>query len=363
MMVRPMNLQRFSTERTEAPTRRRRTEARQRGQVATSRDASAAIASLGLFVALAVTGRGALATVAASMATTLAKLPHGSLTISAASSLGQRVVIWPLLGVLVPVAVLVAVGTLVVGLVQTGFAFTARGLTPDLNRLNPLQGAQRLLSRRSLLELGKAVLKIVVIGVAAYSALAGAWPQIFLLPAGDVGSDVGFLFNLGLAIGLRAGAAGLVLAAVDVILSRRQYEQSLRMTKEEVRREHREHEGLPELKRRIRQAQRRLSRRRMMSEVPRADVVVTNPTHYAVALGYDAERMAAPQVLAKGQGIVAQRIRAVALEHHVAVLERPALARSLFFGVEVGEWIPAALYQAVAEVLAFVYRQREGVGS
>lgn len=359
-MSRPMNLQRFSAERTEAPTRRRRTEARQRGQVATSRDASAAVASLGLFVALAVTGRGAMMTVAQSMAQTLASLPHATLTISSAESLGQRVVIEPLLQVLVPVAVVVLVGTLAVGLVQTGFAFTAQGLTPDFNRVNPLQGMQRLLSRRSFLELGKSVLKILVIGVSAYSALAGAWPRIFLLPAGSAGTDVSFLFGLGLSIGLRAGAAGLVLAALDVVLSRRQYEQSLRMTKDEVRREHREHEGLPELKRRIRQAQRRLSRRRMMAEVPRADVVVTNPTHYAVALGYQAERMAAPQVLAKGQGIVAQRIRDIARESGVTVLERPALARSLYFGVEVGEWIPAALYQAVAEVLAFVYRQREG---
>jgi flagellar biosynthetic protein FlhB len=267
----------------------------------------------------------------------------------------------------VHIGVLVApivIGFLVIGLaagyLQVGFMFSPKAMQPTFEKMNPLNGMKKiLLSRRSVVELAKSIIKIVVVGMVAYGGLQDVLAEAPTLVDSDPAGLLGFIGQAGFSIGLRTGLAFLVLAAVDYFYQRFEFEKEMRMSKEEVKEETKSTEGDPQVKSRVRGIQRRIAYRRMMQDVPRADVVVTNPTHLAVAIRYDVEKMNAPTVVAKGADLVALKIKEIALAHRIPVVEDRPLAQALYRSVEVGGQIPEKLFQAVAQLLAYIYRLRQ----
>ena len=343
-------------EKTEAASPRRLEKAREEGQIARSRE-------LGTFLLLAA-GTGALWLGGGMLYRGLAGVLRnglgfdarvgrdaGIMVAQAVDGAGQALLLMlPVFGVLAVVAVL---GSVLLG----GFVFSSKPLQPDLSKLSPLAGLKRMVSAQTVVELAKAIAKALLVGGVAVAVIAGHRDDMLaLMHAAPTEA-------LARALALVALCAALIVASLAVIVLLDapwqiwSHLKKLRMSKEDVRQEHKESEGDPHIKARIRQQQRAMARRRMMAEVPRADVVVTNPTHYAVALRY-AEGQAAPRVVAKGAGLVAARIRALAAEHRVPLLQAPPLARALHQHVELGQEIPAALYTAVAEVLAWVFQLR-----
>ncbi|PWC14293.1 flagellar biosynthesis protein FlhB [Brenneria roseae subsp. americana] len=239
-----------------------------------------------------------------------------------------------------------------------GLLFSTKSFKFDLTKLNPLTGLKRIFSSQALAELFKGILKSSMVGGITGWFLWHNWPQLLHLISEPPVTALGDALNLISVCGLFILMGLIPMVTFDVFWQIWSHIKKLRMTKQEIRDEHKEHEGDPHVKGRIRQQQRAMAQRRMMSDVPKADVIVTNPTHYAVALKYDEKKMNAPKVLAKGAGEIALRIREIAAEHRVPVLEAPPLARALYRYSEVGKHIPADLYAAVAEVLAWVYQLR-----
>lgn len=346
-------------EKTEPASERRLQQARDDGQVPRSREL-AACASL-------LAGGLLLWTMGSSLESSLSLMLRDSLSFPrefafepslllahGRSSLLQ--VMWALL----PFAAIVLAVSIAAPLLVGGWLFSPNAFLPKFDRLDPVSGIARLFSLDSLAELGKALLKTVLVGSAAWFVVRSQYESLFALASVPAGAGDGTLGRvLFLAFAAMAGVLALI-AAADVPWQRWQFAKRLMMTREEVRQEHKEQEGNPEIKGRIRAQQREMARRRMMAEVPKADVVVTNPTHYAVALKYSESRDAAPIVLAKGADDIAQKIREIAAEHGIALLEAPPLARALYRHVEPGEAIPERLYTAVAQVLAYVFRLRAG---
>lgn len=239
-----------------------------------------------------------------------------------------------------------------------GWIFSGKALTPKFNRLNPLRGLGNMVSKNTLVELIKSVIKALIVGAVAYVVVVNDMDPILSLSSQPLDMAISQVNDLMLMGFLSIVGALVLIAAIDVPYQLYQYANKLKMTKEEVRQEAKELEGNPEIKARIRQQQREMARRRMMSEIPKADVVITNPTHYAVAIKYKDDAMRAPIVVAKGTDAIALKIREIASEHHVMTLESPKLARALYAHTELGDEIPEALYAAVAEVLAYVFQMR-----
>jgi flagellar biosynthetic protein FlhB len=243
----------------------------------------------------------------------------------------------------------------------SGWVFSTKAFEPNFGKLNPISGLTRMFSWQSLAELFKAALKGgLIAGVAGWMI----WRQrddILSLAAEPLDSAMAHFGQITLLTFLAAAAAYALVVVMDVPFQLWNYQRQMRMTKEEVRQEHKEMEGDPQIKARIRSMQREVARRRMMQEVPKADVVVTNPMHFAVAMKYDEKNMAAPQVIAKGSQLVAERIKEIAREHKVPVVEAPPLARALHRHVEVGDTIPGTLFTAVAQVLAYVYQLNQSM--
>lgn len=345
-----------SGERTEQPTAKRREDARRKGQVAKSADLTAAMFLLSALGASSLAGGRLVADALDAVRGGLGAASRPDLTPTAAlamffaTSATIARLAWPF--VLIPAAV--ALGT---QLVQTRMATSWEALAPQWRRVDPRHGLARLLGGTGLVEALKTVVKLAVLGGVAYVTLRAEWPLLLALRPGaamlvDIGKVVGDLW-------LRVGLAYLALAALDYGHKWWQQHKSLRMTREEVREENKELEGNPLLRSRIRALHRQQATRRMMAETKRADVVLRNPVHVAVALRYDGGQMRAPRVVAKGARLMARRIVDVAVRHGVPVIENPPLARSLFRLVAVGQEIPRELYRLVAEVLAHVYSLRD----
>lgn len=344
-------------EKTEPASGRRLEQARERGQVARSPE----LATLTVLLA----GGGGLMAIGSGLAHSLESLMRDSLTLDRADAfepaqMVQRLfesTVGALLGIS-PLFLLVIVVALLTPMLVSGWLFTFDGLQPNFGRLNPLSGLARIFSLRGLVEMGKAVLKTLLVGGVAAWVVWSERAEIFSLSSEALEPAVAHLANLlGRTFLIVSGAFALIVA-IDVPYQIWDHRRQLRMTKEEVRQEFKETEGNPQIKARIRSLQREAARRRMMAEVPKADVIVTNPTHYAVALRYRDDAMRAPRVVAKGALLLAERIVELGEAAGVPMLRAPALARALFAHAEIGRDIPAALYTAVAEVLAWVYQLR-----
>ncbi len=349
------NLQVFAEEKREAPTPRRRMLARQRGQVFQSSDFISAISLLAGVAAVRLTLPG-IARDLASFAQRIWGFPAAAdITVGDVRSLAVTCAV--LAG---KALALVAGAVLAAGLgatvAQTGAVFTAEPLAPKLERLNPVAGVQRLFSRRAALEVLKSSFKVAIVGYIAWASVRGDWEDLARLSMVDPMEAAGRVGGFSAAMFNRACVGLLVLGVADLGYQWWEHEMSLRMTRQELKEEIKETEGRPEIKARIRSIQRQMAMRRMIHEVKKADIVVTNPTHYAVALKYEPRKMAAPVVVAKGVDLIAQRIRREAEKHGVTVVRNQSLAQALYRMVDIGRAIPPELYQAVAEVLAFVYR-------
>jgi flagellar biosynthetic protein FlhB len=344
-------------ERTEQASARRLQEARERGQIPRSQELGNFATMIGGSVVLLVLGQALVARLAQMMhrdlsfnATSLAE-PDSMLSSLAADSIAALLILAPIFGVLVALVLLAAIAL-------GGWNFSPRALTPDFSRLSPLAGLQRLFGLRGVSELVKALLKCLVVGGVCAAVCGGLYHDVLALGHMAAKAAIGRAASLlcGAFVCLCASLA--VIAVIDVPLQLFQFNRSMRMTRQELRDEAKETDGRPETKRRIRQLQQQMARRRMMHKVPTADVVIVNPTHFAVALKYDANHMRAPRVLAKGVDLVALNIRRIAAEHRVPVFEAPKLARALYRSTDIDREIPAGLYMAVAQVLSYVFRVR-----
>jgi flagellar biosynthesis protein FlhB len=342
-------------EKTEAPTPRRRQEAREQGQIARSQDLSSAALLVGAMVLLKAFGDRVVGALRALMAEGLSSRTLGEGNPGAAMDPFRS----PLVEVaksLSPLLVGVALLVVAVNLAQVGWAFNPKRLQPNLGALNPFKGIGKVFGKgRSPVQAVMGAFKLGVVVMVAYSALHGRLAEVVMA------QELGYLQILGMgaglvySIGLRVGVALLVLAILDYAWQRWRLETQLKMSKQEVKEEMRRMEGDPRIKQRRRQIAMQIAHQRLKKDVPTADVIVTNPTEFAVALKYDAGAMHAPRVIAKGQGLSAKRIREIAIASGVPILERKPLARALFKLVEVGQEIPEQFYSAVAEILAYVY--------
>ncbi|NLH50058.1 MAG: flagellar biosynthesis protein FlhB [Myxococcales bacterium] len=341
-------------EKTEPATGRKRDKARDEGQVAQTQELPSALvlaASLLVFSA----GAGWLW----EHFQDLFRLPFtwiGQMELTGASFKQMAVI----LGIKLVVVIAPVLGTVVLAgvgasVAQTGILIAKEAMTPKIERLDPLQGFKRFVSIRSLVDLVKNIAKIFVLGYVVYSTLRAHGGEILNLMNQPGPQVFALLMALIFKLFLRASIVLVVLAVLDYAFQRYEWERQLKMTKQEVIDEMKQSEGDPKIKARIRAMQREVAMRRMMQQVPKADVVITNPTHVAVALRYESPKYPAPRVVAKGKGFVAQRIRETARSHGVPVLERPELARLLYATVKLDRMIPEQLYQAVAEILAYVY--------
>ncbi len=345
-------------EKTERATPRRREDLRRRGQVARSPEVLTAFVLgaglLGLWVGAAnlYSELGALAQHFMGRASEIAVTQDAAPTL-AVQALG------PLVRGLAPLLLAALVGGIAGNVVQVGFLVSGEALTPDPNRLNPVSGFGNLFQKTKLVDLVKSVLKVVMVAWVAYVTLKGRLTDLPYLADLPPRSLLVFMLELGFQILKNVLLAYVAVALLDYAFQRWQFEERNKMSKQEVKDEFKETEGDPLIKSRIRALQREMARRRMMAEVPTSDVVVTNPTHFAVALRYEAGAMAAPEVVAKGADRVALKIIELAREHGVPLYQDPPIARALHRQVELGETIPAEMFQAVAEILAHVYRLAE----
>ncbi|MGY8525715.1 flagellar biosynthesis protein FlhB [Paracidovorax citrulli] len=342
-------------EKTEPASPRRLEKAREEGQVLRSKELGTFImlmaGVIGLWTLGGMLGRSLDTVMRASMAFDPAKAHDPARMLTGFTDLLTEA----LFG-LMPLLLLFGVAALVSPMVLGGWLFSTKSLTPDFSRLSLFKGLGRLFSAQSLVELIKAIAKSLLVGGIGFWIVWRHIPDAVALMNAPVQEALLRMLELVMLCCGLAAASLLLVAGIDVPWQFYDFFKKLRMTKEEVKQEHKESEGNPHVKGRIRQLQRQAARRRMMSAVPTADVVVTNPTHFAVALRYDEGKMGAPRVVAKGTEAVAARIRELAAEHRVPILSAPPLARALYRHVELEREIPAGLYTAVAEVLAWVYQ-------
>ena len=257
---------------------------------------------------------------------------------------------------MLPFLVLVALAGLVSNILQIGFVFSPKALGVKFERINPAEGIKKILSLRSIMELFKSVIKITIVGYTSYCLIKSEFHNFPLLLDADVNYIFTYMGHLTLKLVIWTGLVICILAAIDLGYQKWQFAKNLRMTRQELKEEYKEQEGDPQIKSRIRSIQKEIARKRMMADVPKADVVITNPTHLAIALAYKHGDMNAPKVVAKGAGIIADKIKEIARCNGVTVLENKPLARTLYKLVKIGDEIPANLYKAVAEILAYVYK-------
>ncbi len=342
-------------DKTEKATPKKRSEARKKGQVAKSQEVTS--------VAVLLTGFSTLYVFGSFMYAHIKYLTAKSFSLIASPVIGlpdlvilNQHMVQGLIIIVAPVMIAVLGIGLVSNFMQVGGMLSWEPLIPNFSKLSPIKGLERLFSKRALMELFKSLAKLAIVGVIAYWTVKGEMGRFLNLGQMGVSGIALYILKVVLKIFLRVCVVMAFLAALDFAFQKWQFEEQLKMTKHEVKEEFKRSEGDPLIKSRIRRVQQEMARRRMMQEVPKADVVVTNPVHLALALRYDSEVMNAPKVVAKGARAIAERIKALAREHHIPIVENKNLAQSLYKMVEIGDEIPSDFYQAVAEVLAYVYR-------
>ena len=341
-------------DKTEAPTARKREEARDQGMVARSTDLTSAAMLVGGLVLLRQFGGKIIASLKAMVEVSLGNRSLSDVRVGSATD-NLTTQLAPVASSLMPMLIGLILLAIIVNIAQVGFRVTPEKLMPDIGALNPLKGLGNLFKPQSFVRLLMGVLKMMLVGMTAYSAIHSrlgliigvenlSFEQMFWM-----GGDLIY------SIGMRVGILLLILALIDWVYQKFQFERNLRMTKQEVKDEMRNMDGDPKIKMRRRQIAQQIAQKKLKKDVPTADVVITNPTEYAIALKYDSTLMHAPRVVAKGRDLIAKRIRELAIEAGVPILERKPLARALYKLVEVGQEIPEEFYSAVAEILAYVY--------
>lgn len=351
-----------SQDKTEQPTPKKLQDARKKGQVAKSRDLSSAIVLMAIVGALYLSVKSA----AGSLERYLLWYFSNCLSFGVT----DRHLPWVILDSLYDIAVIflplfvIAIVLAVLGnVMQTGFLLAPEAIRPKLERLNPIEGFKKIFSLTSLFELAKTILKVIVVGVVSYLVAIKYVPQMLMIFYKNPAQEMLEILDIIIVVGAAGGGAYLILAVADFYYQRFDFNKRMRMSKQEVKDEHKQSEGDPQIKGWLRRRQREIAMNRIRQEVPRATVVVTNPIHYAVALKYEEGVNSAPLLVAKGAGDIALKLREIAGKSGVPVIENPPLARTLFQQVDIGGEIPAELYQSVAEVLAMVLRlKKRGLG-
>lgn len=347
-------------ERTEQPTAKKLTDARHKGQVAKSREIPNAFGLISLFLILKLGISFVGTNLIDVFGSVYARIP-GLVTYWGGSFSSKDMFIMlndVLLKTLLILAPFLVVGFLVAFVtefVQVKWHITTQPLMPKFSKMNPINGFQKIFSANAIAELIKSAAKILLLGYVAYSTIKKEYNVIYLLYDMTFMTGIGTAGRLAIDLGLKCSIVYLIIAIADYLYQKRKFTKDQMMTKQEIKEEFKQSEGDPQIKGKIRQKMREVSQRRMMQALPQADVVITNPTHYAVAVKYDANIAQAPVVLAKGEDFLAQKIKEVAKEHKIEIVENKPLARMLYANVEIGEQVPPELYQAVAEVLAMVY--------
>jgi flagellar biosynthesis protein FlhB len=342
-------------EKTEQPTPKKRRELREKGEVAKSKELPSVAVLLSALIALSFFGSYMYSQVQIMMKGAFYLPTMNDLNISEfikyAQDLISRFII-----LISPLFAVIFITAILSNIMQVGFIMSGESLTPKFSKIDPIKGFGRMFSKQALMELFKSVLKLIIVGGVAFLTVKGEMKNFSLLGDMETNSIFIYILNIFFKIFIRCSMAMIVLVIIDYIFQKWEFENRIKMTRQEVKDEFKKSEGDPLIKSRIRSIQMEMARKRMMQAVPDADVVITNPTHLAVALKYDSLTMNAPKVLAKGPGKIAERIREVASEHDIPIMENKELARNLYATVEVGQEIPAALYQSVAEILAYIYR-------
>ena len=361
-LYRKLNLQFFAEggdDKTEEATPKKLEDARKEGQVAKSREVGMGFSLLAVFVLLKIYVGALGERFIQNFRNTYMRIPEfvGVEGTYDASSF-MRMMREGILEMIIMMLPFLAVGFMVAfisDVMQVKWKFTAKPLKPKFSKMNPLKGVKKIISAQSLFELLKAIVKVIFIVILAYQTIKDKILILYSLYDMSMMKALGTIGTVVTDLGIRISAFYLVVAAVDFVYQKMKFKKDMRMSKQEVKDEYKNSEGDPQIKSQIKQRMRQASQRRMVQSVPEADVVITNPTHFAVALKYDADSGKAPIVVAKGEDFLAQRIKDMARENGVEIVENKPLARMLYHNVELGEEIPPELYQAVAEVLAYVY--------
>ena len=353
------DLQFFSQERTEPATPKKRRKEREEGRVAKSQDLGAAVVILTGLFALMVFGRYMFSFVLSFTRQVIGfmgektLLQDGWFSLLEAETVPASILPW------IPLGIAASLGALLVTVSQVGFTLTAKPLAPKMDRFNPVSGLKKVISLRSLVEMVKGLLKAALFALVIYFSLRKDTPEMVQAIRLPLEHAIPILLKKLMNLSFRLAFLLLVIAVFDYVYQKWEFERSIKMSKQELKEEYKQMEGDPQIRSKIRQKQREMARSRMMSSVPKADVVITNPTRLAVALEYDREIMEAPVVTALGSGYLAGRIREIAAENGIPLVENKPLARALFETLEPGDTVPEELYKAVAEVLAFVYKMKE----
>lgn len=350
-----VDLQWFAGEKTEPATPKKKQDARKKGQVAKSAELPGAFIMFFAFLFLLMFGGFFKDRIYRLFTVSFNEYMLLDLSVNNVSHIFGSIIINGAI-LLSPIAI----GTIVIAFLgnylQIGFLLTGEPLMPKLNKLNPIEGAKRIFSMKSLIEFLKSIFKLMIVGSIAYFTLIGEKEKIVTLAKVPLENIFPYTAKITLTLGLKIAAILIILALLDFMYQRYDHAKKLRMSKQDIKDEYKKTEGDPLIKGKIREKQRRMAMQRMMQDVPKADVIITNPTHFAVAIRYDASEMESPKVIAKGQDYLALKIKEIAKQHEIITMENKPLARALYEKVEIGENVPNELFQAVAEVLAYVYR-------
>ncbi len=362
----PLDLQFFADdeggEKTEPATQKKLEDARKEGQVAKSREIANGVGLLMLFVVMRLWSGPLGIRFLQTFNSVYNRIPYVTKLLGGVTPEREMFTLFrtQMIQIIIMLAPVLIVGVLVAFLcdyVQVKWKPTAKPLQPKFSKLNPAKGFKKIFSAQSLVELIKSIAKILLIGYITYSYVKGKDRLIPALLDMPILQAIQLIGDTVINLGIRISAVYLIISAVDFGYQKWKFNKDMKMTKQEVKDEYKNQEGNPEIKGKIRQRMREASMRRMMQSVPSADVVITNPTHYAVAIKYDAQTAPAPLVVAKGADYLAQRIKDIARDNDVYIMEDKPLARMLYANVDVGAMIPPELYQAVAEILALVYHE------
>lgn len=344
-----------SEEKTEQATPKKRQDAREKGEVAKSRELPSVAVLLASLLSFVFFGSYMYNHITIIMKNSFSLPFSREMNVLDFIDFARDMVV-SFLVLLGPLFALIVIAAIFSNIIQVGFMLSGKSIMPKLSKLDPIKGFGRLFSKQSVMELFKTLFKLVIVSSIGYITIMNEMKNIYLLGDMEIDSIVVYFLGTAFKLFIRCALAMIVIVIIDYAFQKYEFENKLKMTKQEVRDEHKNTEGDPQVKSRIRSIQAEMARKRMMQDVPKADVIITNPTRLAIAIKYDELAMNAPKLIAKGAGEIAKKIRELAQKHDIPIIENKELARSMYSQVEIGQEVPAGLYQAVAEVLAYIYK-------